>query len=571
MTEPRQSPESAAPDMVGAIEAALSSSRGEVSFLAGQEIKRVAWPKIWEDTRRVASVLNAREIGPGSRVAVFAGPSFDMVSTLLACWVVGATVSIVAPPVRVQSVPAAIGQLRPRLQAIEPSLVIFDEGMDASVPEWWSSSASMSLQEIARSKTRRLFDSTLMGDDRTAIIQFTSGSTSDPRGVQISQWNICSNIAAIVADARLSADDRFVSWLPMYHDMGLIGFFLTPAFLGCDLVLAAPQQFLSRPANWFEWLSQFRGTITGAPNFAYALAARHMRNVGGLDLSSVRLMFNGAEPIDPDVVDDLLSAAAPAGLQQAAAYCVFGMAEATLAVTFPEPGSGMTTDVVNASSLNVGESVVPAADTNSARRLPVLGKPVSGMSVRVCDPISGHALEDRRVGEIEIAGPSVTGGYFGRPDATAASFHHGWLRSGDLGYLTDGELVVCGRAKDVVIIRGRNIWPQDAERAASSIDGVRPGNVVAFGIPDRAGEGLVVVAEVRHDADARAVQRGIADVVHACLEVAPRVVVTVPPGTVPKTSSGKLRRSSCREAYLAGQLHEVQSGKAESLGAGAPL
>jgi fatty-acyl-CoA synthase len=322
---------------------------------------------------------------------------------------------------------------------------------------------------------------------------------------------------------------------------------------GFDLVLAAPQDFLAAPGDWMRLMSEYRGTVTCGPNFSYALAARAMRRMSGLDLSPWRLALNGAEPIDPDSVDAFSEVGAAHGLDPKSAFCVYGMAEATLAISFPEPGRGMAVDTVDRHALELERYAAPATG-NGARRLALLGRPLSGLEVRVCDPETGTGLREREVGELELRGASVTPGYFERDDITAATFRDGWLRTGDLGYLVDGEVVVCGRIKDVIIVGGRNVYPEEIERAAADVDGVRAGNVVAFGVEGRRGrEGIVVVAETKTD-DPTLLRDQVHTRVSDAVGIPPRDVILVRAGTLPKTSSGKLQRHLARTHYLDDQL-----------------
>jgi fatty-acyl-CoA synthase len=281
------------------------------------------------------------------------------------------------------------------------------------------------------------------------------------------------------------------------------------------------------------------------------LATRALKRMSGLDLSSMRIALNGAEPIDPDAVDAFVAAAAPHGFRPGAEFCAFGMAEVAIAGTFPPPMRGMVCDIVDRRVLESEHVAKPVdADDEGARRLPLLGKPVPGLEIRVCDQKTGAVLGDREVGELEISGSSVTPGYYKRPDATAELFRDGWLRTGDLAYILDGELVLCGRIKDVIIIGGRNLFPEDIERAIGPMDGVRAGNVVAFGVDGYKGkESVVVVAETRAD-DIEAVRKAVHQRVLEVAGVPPRDVMLVVAGTMPKTSSGKLQRSLCKQRYL---------------------
>jgi fatty-acyl-CoA synthase len=349
-----------------------------------------------------------------------------------------------------------------------------------------------------------------------------------------------------------------VSWLPLYHDMGLVGFLAIPMTTGVDLVLAAPQDFLARPAHWMQWISDWRGTVTAGPNFSWVLATRGLRRASGLDLSSLTLALSGAEPVDPDAVDAFVAAAEPHGFRAGAVFPAFGMAEVAIAGTFPQRGRGLVCDTVDRIVLErdgVAKPVVvddPDEYAVNVRRLPLLGRAVPGLELRVVDPDTFEDRPERHVGELIIRGTSVTPGYYRRPEATAALFYDGWLRTGDLAYLLDGELVLCGRLKDVIIVGGRNVFPEDIERAVAAVDGVRAGNVIALGVEGYKGkESVVVVAEVRVDGDE--LDRVRAEVHRRTLAVCgipPRDVMLVQAGTLPKTSSGKLQRAKCKEQYL---------------------
>jgi fatty-acyl-CoA synthase len=291
-----------------------------------------------------------------------------------------------------------------------------------------------------------------------------------------------------------------------------------------------------------------------------------MGRMDGLDLSRLRLALNGAEPVDPSAVDAFCSAGARHGLDARAMFPAFGMAEATLAVTFPTPFTGLRLDTVDRRVLESDRYAAPVeADAPGARPLARLGSAVPGLSIRIVDADTGEAMGEREVGELEVRGTSVTTGYYRDPDATAMAFRSGtegpaaerWLRTGDLGYLLEGELVVCGRSKDMIIVGGRNVFPEDVERAAANVEGVRAGNVIAFGVEGRKGrEGLVVVAETRAG-DPSPVRDAVALRVRQAVGLPPEDVVLVAPGSLPKTSSGKLQRSLCRSHYLESVLQPV--------------
>jgi fatty-acyl-CoA synthase len=535
---------------------------GTATFVGSGDPERVSWAELHEDARAVAANLQRRGIGLGDRVALLAPTSRPLVTTIQAVWLAGATVVVLPLPLRLGSVEDFVAQTRARVRSADVGLTLVDRDLAAFLDPNPADPPLVLLDEVmdgpGRAGSSELEEPAL-DPASLAILQFTSGSTADPKGVMLPHAQIGANIDAIGAAAHLDVErDVIVSWLPLYHDMGLIGLLMTPMTTGTDLVLGAPQDFMAAPARWMQWMSDFGGTVSCGPNFAYALAARALRRQSGWDLSPWRVALNGAEPVDPKAVDDFCAAGAPHGLDPKSMFCVFGMAEATLAVTFPEPGTGMTTDIVDRRALEHEGSAAPVAEADErGRRLARLGRPLPGLEVRIVEPTTGSVRSEREVGELEVRGTSVTPGYYRHPEATAEAFRDDWLRTGDLAYMADGELVVCGRMKDVIIIGGRNVYPEDIERAVGTIPGVRQGNVIAFGVEGRKGrEGLVVVAETKDD-DAQAIRQAVATRVRHAVGLTLEEIVLVNPGSLPKTSSGKLQRSLCRTRYLAAELGEA--------------
>jgi fatty-acyl-CoA synthase len=523
----------------------------------------VTWAALHADARGIAAALRARGVGPGVHVGLLGPSSRALVTTIQAVFLAGGTVVALPLPMRLGSIEEFVAQTRGRIAHADAALVVVDRDLAPFLDPPPDDAAVVLLDELATEGTRAGAGAWVCPPDdpeRLAILQFTSGSTAAPKGVMLPDRCVGANIDAIVAGAQLTHADRAVSWLPLYHDMGLIGLLLAPMLQGFELVLGAPQDFLARPACWLEWISEYRGTITAGPNFSYALAARALRRAGELDLSSWRLALNGAETVDPGAVEAFCTAAAPFGFDARAAYPVFGMAEATLAVTFPAVGEGMTVDAVDRHALEHERRATPPAPDaapDSVRRLAKLGRPLEGFELRIVDPATGAVRGEREVGELELRSPSVTPGYYRNDEATAATFDDGWLRTGDLAYLVDGELVVCGRQKDVIIVGGRNVFPEDVERAAASVDGVRAGNVIAFGSDRKRGrESIVVVAETKTDS-VHEVHDSVVSRVCDAVGVPPVEVVLVRPGSLPKTSSGKLQRSLCRDRYHEDQLEPV--------------
>jgi fatty-acyl-CoA synthase len=535
---------------------------GSARFVTGDQVDQVAWGQIFEDAAAAAARLQARGIGPGAKVALLGTTSRAMVTAIEATWLAGATVVALPLPMRLASLEAFVAQTRARLVGADAALLVIAADLAELVEPAAGDPPRLLLHDLVappgRPDVPDRWQRPAVDPDDLAILQFTSGSTADPKGVMLPHRQICHNLDSIATGARFEPGDIVVSWLPLYHDMGLIGLLGEPLTRGLDLVIASPQDFTASPLRWMQWMSAFGGTVTSGPNFSYALAARALRRLapGTLDLSRWRLAVNGAEPIDPDAVDAFLLAAGAQGLSPSAAFCVFGMAEATLAVAFPEPHHGMSVDTVDRRVLEHEGYASPAGAPDGARRLAKLGRAVDGLELRIADPVSGDEMGEREVGELEIRGNSVTPGYYKRPEATAAAIHDGWLRTGDLGYMVGGELVICGRMKDVIIVGGRNVFPEDVERAVAEVDGVRAGNVIAFGVERHQGrEGIVVVAETR-ERDVPTVRAAVASRVRDAVGLPPEVVL-VAPGTLPKTSSGKLQRSLCRHRYLERALELV--------------
>lgn len=337
-------------------------------------------------------------------------------------------------------------------------------------------------------------------------------------------------------------EDTFVSWLPLHHDMGLVGPLASSMIWGTELVLADPSTFIAEPSSWLKWCAQYNGTITVAPNFAYSLADRLLRSgKDTLDLSSLKAVMNGAEPIDVGFFESFLRSAETHRLSPSAAMCVYGLAEATLAVSFPRLGSGLQIDSPSGKE--------PLSSQNDVRGLAMLGSAVDGVEVRVTSSIS-TGYTDRDVGEIKIRGASITPGYLGESHQRSDG---DWLATGDLGYIHSGQLVVCGRSKEMIIYGGTNIFPEHIEAAISLVPGVRHGSVLAFGISGRTGEKIVAIVEAT-STDYQRIKSDIARSVLNHCDVALASIVVVQRGSLPKTTSGKVARGLAKSQFQSGEL-----------------
>lgn len=543
------------------IEAAAAANR-TLTFVTGGEPDPVPWGRLHEEATAMAAGLQARGVGPGSHVAILGPTSRPLVTAIQATWLAGATVVVLPLPMRLGSLEEFVDATVQRVVNADVGIVLADPDLAPFFEGRPSPAPIVLLSDIVPGPGRpgpEAFAAPPPDPEALAILQFTSGSTADPKGVMLPDRAVCANVDAIVEVVRYDpAEDVAVSWLPLYHDMGLVGILTTAMTTGSDLVLGAPQDFLASPGRWMEWISHYGGTATAGPNFSYVLATRALRRQRGLDLSRLRIALNGAEPVDPATVEAFCAAGAPHGLRPGSAFPAFGMAEVAIAGTFPEPMSGLRIDPVDRRVLETEGYAAPAPEGQAGTRsLVLLGRAVPGLEIRVVDPVDGTVRREREVGELEIRGTSVTTGYYKRPDATAESFRGEWLRTGDLAYLVDGELVICGRIKDVIIVGGRNVFPEDVERAVAGIDGVRAGNVIAFGVDSRQGkQSLVVVAESKAE-DQTLVRKSVAERVREAIGLPAKDIVLVAPGTLPKTSSGKLQRSLCRQRYLGAGLQPV--------------
>jgi fatty-acyl-CoA synthase len=402
-----------------------------------------------------------------------------------------------------------------------------------------------------------------------AFLQFTSGSTSRPKGVTLSHSNLAANIKCIMEDGlRMVPEDIAVSWLPLYHDMGLIGFVLAPLYNCVPVVFLPALLFLKRPVTWFQAFKRYDGSTAYAPNFAYALCVKRIKeaDLEGLDLSRWRVAGCGAEPIRPETLEAFAQAFARIGFKKEALLPSYGMAESSLAISFSELHEGMKTLSVHGPELwETGQArVVPETD-DDAVRLVSCGHEFPAHKVRVFAPddaTSATPLPERTVGEVRLAGPSIMRGYWEDSERTRDAFAGPFLKTGDLGFLHEGHVFICGRSKEVVIVNGRNYYPQDMEWEASKVAGVRKGNVVAFGARDPSGverdrERVVLAFEVQ-DAErlghASALLADVRKAVQEGMGLTLDDVVALPPGALPKTSSGKLQRAKTRDLYETGEL-----------------
>ncbi|MBI2379440.1 MAG: AMP-binding protein [Gammaproteobacteria bacterium] len=522
----------------------------------------LSYGELRRQARCVAQGLANRGITPGEPVALMLPTEADYFPCFLGILLAGGIPTPLYPPAHYTALAdylerqlGILDNCQARLLLVPPVLKA-RAGLVRSLASGLR--ALVTPEELLAAPEAELLPCPAPGD--IALLQYTSGSTAAPKGVILSHAQLLANIRAMGQAAGARPNDVFVSWLPLYHDMGLIGAWLGSLYHGCLLVLMAPQDFLARPARWLWALHRYRGTISAAPNFAYELCLTRIaeEELQGLDLSAWRLAFNGAEPVSPETLQGFQARFAASGLRPDAVLPVYGLAEACLGLSFPPPGRPARRLCVDRDALQTGGRVEPARDDAPGRTcLLSCGLPLPGCELRIADA-QNRELPEWRQGRVQFQSPGATSGYYRNPQASARLFQDGWLETGDLGFVAGGELYITGRGKDLIIRAGRNIHPQDLETAIGRLPGMRRGRVAVFGSmdPRQGTERLVVMAETR-EREAAALQtlrQAVNAVVLEHIAMPPDAVALVPPGSVLKTSSGKLRRAACRELYESGSL-----------------
>jgi acyl-CoA synthetase (AMP-forming)/AMP-acid ligase II len=549
--------------------AAAHPARDFITLLSDtQQETVITYGALHAGALRRAAALQALGVRRGDRVVLALPTGAEFLETFFGVLLAGATAVPCYPPARTRGLDAYQENLGRLMAAAAPRVIVtFKRArlvMESTAFRAGLAAPVVDADDLAGDPAALV--PVAAAPDDVAIIQFSSGSTAEPKGVLLPHRAVLENLAATIAAIRPRPDDVTCSWLPLYHDMGLIGMVLLPLFSGTRLVLLSPQAFLLDTKRWLWAIHRYRCTLSTAPNFAYQLLASRLKDseLEGLDLSCWRMAYNGAEPVLPATMRAVAERLAPYGFAPEALTPIYGLAEVAVAACFPPARRPYVADRVDPLRLMTEGLAVPAEPANLDAQGPPsgvgtylsVGHALPGYAVRVAGP-DGAALPDRTIGEIQLQGPSVMAGYLNNPEATAAAFQDGWLRTGDLGYRVGPELFVVGRLKDMILKGGRNYAPQDLELAACAVAGIRQGCVAAFGVPNPAAgtESVVLVAETRAPAEDHAtLRREVAHRVAEAIGLKPDQVLLVPPGTVPKTSSGKVRRRACRERFLSGDL-----------------
>jgi len=552
----------AAPEtLVAALAHAAGSDKG-VRFLdaAEGEGTRLAWAELLARARGVAGALQARGLARGERVALVLPTAPGFFDVFFGALLAGLVPVPLYPPVRLGRLDEYHERTAAMLRGCDARLVLSDRRLGRLLGRSLAAAGGPLGCVAVESLAPREPEPVAIAPDDLAFIQYSSGTTHAPKPVRLTHRQVLANVRAI-REAILAAHPEGpdlehvgVSWLPLYHDMGLVGGVFVGLSHSSELVLIPPELFVTRPAVWLRALSRFGGTTSPAPNFAYALCADRVRDeeLAGLDLSRWRVALNGAEPVTPGVLERFCERFAPAGFRAEALTPVYGLAEAALAVTFSDLRRPFSHASFERGAL-VREGVARPAE--AGQPLVGLGRALPGFGLRILDE-RGRELPERRLGRVWVSGPSLMQGYHGLPEATAEALRDGWLDTGDTGFLHEGELYLYGRAKDAIVIRGCNHAPQDVEQALDGLEGARAGCCAALGVLGERGEELVVLVERAGGArgpDAALAERAARRVAERTGLVAARVLV-LEPGTLPRTSSGKLRRAEARRRLLAGEL-----------------
>lgn len=526
----------------------------------------VSFPSLVEEAERYGRLLRGLGLKKGDRLAIIIPEADEFVLTFLGAATAGILPVPLYPPLSLGRLDAYLESTIKILNAASADVLITTARVQKVL---WSV-----MDRVPTLRDLLTVDKLLTGresneppvaiaPDDPVFLQFTSGSTAAPKGVVVTHRSLTANVNAIAHEGlQLNGNDNAVSWLPLYHDMGLIGFVLTPLYAAIPVYFIPTLEFVRRPTLWMEVINRRRSSVTFAPNFAFARLTKRatQEDLQRWDLSCLRAVGCGAEPIHPDTMRGFIDRFAACKLRPESLLPCYGMAEATLAMSFLGLQETLRVDTIDSDACHEHDRADPVAPgTAGALELVSCGRPFAEHELRIFAD-SGESLPDRRIGEIRFRGPSVAAGYFSNKEATAAAFdppeRGGWLHTGDLGYLVDGELYISGRKKDVLILNGRNYYPQGIEWLVENVPGIRRGNVVAFSVPGDSTEEAVVVAETAEtDGERRkALMQAVRSHINAELGLSIADVHLLGVGEMPKTTSGKLQRRRTREQYLSGTL-----------------
>ncbi len=546
-----------------ALASAAKTSNGLTLVDSREHETFIGFTELYSRARRAAAALIERGVQPGDRVAMVLPTGRDFLDAFFGAQLAAAIPVPLYPPVRLGRMDEYVQSTARMLNAVQAKIVLSDrrvklllgKAIELARPHLGCPTVSELLEAPVAEAERPVTSASI------AVVQFSSGSTVDPKPVALTHGNIVTQVAAL--EQMMGPGNTGVSWLPLYHDMGLIGCLLSAVYQAGPLVLLPPELFLAKPALWLRAISRHRATVSPAPNFAYGVCVKRVseEDAAGLDLSSWTMALNGAEPVSTETIEKFSQKFAANGFRKEALMPVYGLSESSLAVTFTSHQGEKQVAHVDAMALALRGEVI-----EGTRELVSVGVPVPGAEVEVRAE-GGGVLEENTVGRVFTRGGSVMREYFGNAEASARALRGGWLDTGDLGFIRGGELFISGRAKDVVIIRGANHAPQEFEECLEDLPGVRTGCAVAVGFTpcDAGDEQLLMLVEKSNEA-ANDVEQSVSAAVNARTGIKPHTVVMLEPGTLPRTSSGKLRRLESLKRYLSNTLEAPERVNALTMG-----
>lgn len=522
----------------------------------------ITYRQLAEGARAVAAGLQEKRLLPGDAVSIMLPTSREYFFTFMGILLAGGIPVPIYPPFRMNQLEdhmrrhsAILQNCEAKIMVIIPEAKRFAQVLRAQV----ESMHTLTTVEELTSGTATYNKYTPVAND-IAFLQYTSGSTGNPKGVMLTHANLLANVRVLGETVNIKSTDVIVSWLPLYHDMGLIGTWLSSLYFATMLIVMSPLNFISRPQRWLHAIHRYQGTISAAPNFAYELCLKRLtdNDLQGIDLSSWRVACNGAEPVSPETVENFCRRFGPYGFRRETMMPVYGLAECSVGLAFPPLDRGPFIDIIDREVfVNTGHAVPSSGTGEQVLRFVACGRPLSGHEIRIIDN-AGRELPERYEGKLQFRGPSATAGYYHNEEDTEKLFDGDWLDSGDMAYIAGGDIFITGRRKDIIIRAGRNIYPQELEEAVGKLAGIRKGNVVVFAAKDTANqtENLVVMAETREDNPEKlnALREEINTLAMDLVGTPADEVVLAPPGTVLKTSSGKIRRAANRTLFESGRI-----------------
>jgi fatty-acyl-CoA synthase len=549
------------PNLAAALDYAALGQTGSNFYTSRGELYAVlTYAELKDQAQALARRLNGLGTGRGARMIIVADTHPDFLRFFFACQYAGLVPVPLPIPHNPGSHKAYVAQIRAMAQGCQASLAMAPADYSQLLTEATTGLglAFTGTPDAYDALPQQAAELQPMQADELAYLQYTSGSTRFPRGVMITQRAVLNNLSGIISEGmEMKSTDRCVSWLPFYHDMGLVGLVLAPLASQLSVDYLGTREFAMRPRQWLSLMSRNKATISFSPPFGYELCNRRLREgeAETFDLSAWRVAGVGAETIRPQVLHDFAEALAPSGFDRNSFLACYGMAECSLAVSFAPLDGGLSVDHVDADHLALHDHALPVTEVAEDRVSEFVdcGVPLSSFEVEVRDAATGKIVPERHIGVIHVRAPSVMSGYFNEPEITAETLSpDGWLNTGDIGYRVAASIMITGRSKDLIIINGRNIWPQDLEQLAEQQPDVRPGDALAFAVPgtDGADRAVMVVQYRDRDSDKRAeLIRSLQGLIHAEMGIDCHIELA-PLHTLPRTSSGKLSRSKARQNYI---------------------